>query len=233
MSLFNWFGKSKAEPPVTSPRTSSGLGQLDATLPNTPAPVPVTHTGNRKQERHAMRELLYTVVRESMNKMGVLSSSYKFKVLSLDSRGRQYLVMMDVQRLQTGEVGRMSEIETLIAQTAKARHDILVTAVYWRVSEQMVAQAPVTAAQPQAPAAAATARSPFEPIQQDEVDAFKKALAGAPRHAPKSGELVQSGPLVSSAPTGFAETQIDDHGFAPTEIDERAAPLSATQYGDL
>ena len=71
-----------------------------------------------------MRELLYTVVREAMNKMGVLSSSYKFKVLSLDSRGRQYLVMMDVQRLQTGEVGRLAEIETLIAQTAKARHDM-------------------------------------------------------------------------------------------------------------
>ncbi len=175
-----------------------------------------------------MRELLYTVVRESMNKMGVLSSSYKFKVLSLDSRGRQYLVMMDVQRLQTGEVGRMTEIETLIAQTAKVRHDILVTAVYWRISEQLVAQAPARPA-----VQSASPRSRYEPIQQDEVEAFKKALAGAPRTHTRPGELVQSGPMVPPSNHGFAETQVDDQGFAATEVDDRATPLSSTQYGDL
>lgn len=183
-----------------------------------------------------MRELLYTVVRESMNKMGVLSSSYKFKVLSLDSRGRQYLVMMDVQRLQTGEVGRMSEIETLIAQTAKARHDILVTAVYWRVSEQMVPTAPARRmSETNVPvgAAAPVSRSSFDPIQQEEVEAFKKALAAAPRAQPRPGELVQSGPMVAGNSHGFEETQLDDQGFSATEMDERATPLSTTQYGDL
>lgn len=219
MSLFNWFGKSKAEPPQTAPRSSSGLAQLDATLPNTPPQARSNQTGvpgSRKQERHAMRELLYTVVRESMNKMGVLSSSYKFKVLSLDSRGRQYLVMMDLQRLQTGEVARMAEIETLIAQTAKARHDILVTAVYWRLSEQVTSLLPSV----HAPAAAKPA---YEPIHSEEVEAFKKALAAAPRSTVRPGELVQSGPLLPAVDTGFADT----------EVDERAAPLSATQYGDL
>jgi hypothetical protein len=237
MSLFNWFGKNKAEPPPTAPRSSSGLAQLDATLPNVPParPVAVAAGGSRKQERHAMRELLYTVVRESMNKMGVLSSSFKFKVLSLDSRGRQYLVMMDVQRLQTGEVGRMAEIETLIAQTAKARHDILVTAVYWRLSDPSGVHASAAARGATAVGAAAPASAPapvpqsakpaFEPIHADEVDAFKKALAGVPRAAPlsKPGELVHSGPMLPSSDTGFADTEVDD----------RATPLSATQYGDL
>lgn len=219
MSLFNWFGKNKAQPPHTAPRSSSGLAQLDATLPNTPAirPAPMTAPGSRKQERHAMRELLYTVVRESMNKMGVLSSSYKFKVLSLDSRGRQYLVMMDLQRLQTGEVARMAEIETLIAQTAKARHDILVTAVYWRLSEQ------VTSLLPPVHAPAVTTKPAYEPIQSDEVEAFKRALASAPRATARPGELLQSGPLLPPSDTGFADTEVDD----------RATPLSTTQYGDL
>ena len=163
-----------------------------------------------------MRELLYTVVRESMNKMGVLSSSYKFKVLSLDSRGRQYLVMMDLQRLQTGEVARMAEIETLIAQSAKARHDILVTAVYWRLSEQVnMVRPPARPATPPKPA--------FEPIQSDEVEAFKRALASAPRPSARPGELLQSGPLLPPSDTGFADTEVDD----------RATPLSTTQYGDL
>ena len=173
-----------------------------------------------------MRELLYTVVRESMNKMGVLSSSYKFKVLSLDSRGRQYLVMMDLQRLQTGAVARMAEIETLIAQTAKARHDILVTAVYWRLSDQMGAHTSPAArgATLMAPAAQPT-KSVYEPIQADEVDAFKKALAAAPRSTASTplGELVHSGPMLPPS----------DSGFADTEVDERATPLSTTQYGDL
>ena len=169
-----------------------------------------------------MRELLYTVVRESMNKMGVLSSSYKFKVLSLDSRGRQYLVMMDLQRLQTGEVARMAEIETLIAQTAKARHDILVTAVYWRLSEQVTSLLPPVHTPPVA-APAPAPKPAFEPIQMDEVEAFKKALAATPRAPVRTGELLQSGPILPPADTGFADT----------EVDERATPLSATQYGDL
>jgi hypothetical protein len=163
-----------------------------------------------------------------MNKMGVLSSSYKFKVLSLDSRGRQYLVMMDVQRLQTGEVARMADIETLIAQTAKARHDILVTAVYWRLSEQAAsylqsAQAPTFQPASVVAAPKPVTKSAFEPINADEVEAFKKALAAGPRSTARNGELLQSGPLVPAADTGFADTEVDD----------RPTPLSATQYGDL
>lgn len=233
--MFNWFGKSKSDAPQTAPRSSSGLANIDATLPNPAhaksATAVTPAAGGRKQERHAMRELLYTVVREAMNKMGVLSSSYKFKVLSLDARGRQYLVMMDVARLQTGEVARMAEIEALIAHTAKVRHEILVTAVYWRVSDQVTshlpsgqpAAAPAAPAATPAPAVAKPAKSPYDPIDADEVNAFKKALAGAPRSGNTSGELLQSGPMLPPS----------DVGFADTEIDERATPLSSTQYGDL
>ena len=56
---------------------------------------------NRKHERLERRELLYAVVREAMIQGRVLSSSYKFKVLSLDARGRQYLMMdLATQRQQ-------------------------------------------------------------------------------------------------------------------------------------
>ena len=59
----------------------------------------------------ARRELLYGVVREAMVRAGVLSSSYKFKVLSLDARGRQFLVMVDLSHGAGGETGRLAEIE--------------------------------------------------------------------------------------------------------------------------
>jgi hypothetical protein len=86
----------------------------------------------RRTERNAKRELLFQVVRESMVRVGVLSSAFKFKVLSLDQRGRSFLVMIELSADFSGEVEKLAEIETMIAQTAKHRFEIVVQAVYWR-----------------------------------------------------------------------------------------------------
>lgn len=124
MSLFSWFSRKPA-PPKAKPRSAgaepSGLLNADATVPLAPGrpgqpllqPVPPEHAANRKNERMERRELLYTVVRDAMVRAGVLSASYKFKVLSLDQRGRQFLVMMDLAREYGGETARLSEIEAL------------------------------------------------------------------------------------------------------------------------
>ena len=87
MSLFSWFSK---KPPARQamPVESSGLSHVDATEPLASdgkghARGPVTPPGsaaNRKNERLERRELLYSVVREAMIRVGVLSSSYKFKI---------------------------------------------------------------------------------------------------------------------------------------------------------
>jgi len=333
MSLFSWFSRKPA-PPKAKPRSAgaepSGLLNADATVPLAPGrpgqpllqPVPPEHAANRKNERMERRELLYTVVRDAMVRAGVLSASYKFKVLSLDQRGRQFLVMMDLAREYGGETARLSEIEALIAQTAKTRYDILVTAVYWRINDHVavglpqkgitpqgaalpapaapVAAAPVrrppvaapapvvapanpifptapapasapapTAATPAAAApapavaapapAAATSQRPaapvvaaapsrppvaapvgeqrpapgFEPIEADEVAAFKRALANAagataaPAAAAKPGVPVRSGPLLPPAqPTGFEDTEMPG-------ADSPSPDLSSTQYGEL
>ena len=86
----------------------------------------------RRTERNAKRELLFQVVREAMVRVGVLSSAFKFKVLSLDQRGRSFLVMIELAAEFSGEVEKLAEIETMIAQTAKHRFEIIVQAVYWR-----------------------------------------------------------------------------------------------------
>lgn len=299
MSLFSWFSRKPA-PPKAKPRSAgaepSGLLNADATVPLAPGrpgqpllqPVPPEHAANRKNERMERRELLYTVVRDAMVRAGVLSASYKFKVLSLDQRGRQFLVMMDLAREYGGETARLSEIEALIAQTAKTRYDILVTAVYWRINDhvavglpqkgitpttvpsaaapQGVVRKPVPAPVPAAPAPVAapassllfpaepaarfpttptalgrtpsgtTAPAPllpasntgpaplapasgparFEPIEADEVAAFKRALADAAGRAPvapaaaaRPGVAVRSGPLLPpSHSTDFADTEM-------------------------
>ena len=203
---------------------------------------PVDASGNRKTERIERREQLYGVVRDAMTRAGILSASYKFKVLSLDPRGRQYLIMMDLSNQSAGDTDRLAEIESLIAQSAKSRHEILVTAVYWRVNANVTAglssvrpsafgslsrPAPLAARQPAAaPVAAQPSR--YEPLQADEVIAFKNALATA---APAtvlvaSGEIVKSGRRNPALQPDFENTELIDP-------EEKASPLSGTQYGDL
>lgn len=286
MSLFSWFSRKPSPSKPRSPIEPSGLLNADATVPlavgRNPAlePRPVEHAANRKNERMVRRELLYTVVRHAMVRAGVLSASYKFKVLSLDQRGRQFLVMMDLAREFGGETVRLSEIEALIAQTAKARYDILVTAVYWRINDHVAVGipqkgiaplgaslpaasaavgVPVRAAAPVAPSlrpagpvaaaappvrpapiaqarpeAAAVRPAPrYEPIEADEVAAFKRALSdaagarAAPAAASKPGVPLRSGPLLPpSRPTGFEDTVMPG-------ADGASPDLSSTQYGDL
>jgi hypothetical protein len=144
MSLFSWLLPKKPAK-ASQPPSSSGLSRMESTKPfngNTKqgqgqVPSQNAQPANRKHERMARRELLYGVVREAMVRAGVLSTSYKFKVLSLDARGRQFLVMIDLSHGAGGETGRLAEIEALIAQGAKARYDIVITAVYWRSNEHV------------------------------------------------------------------------------------------------
>lgn len=143
MSLFRWFTKKPSAPFSAVPQDSSGLTHVDTTQPMRNASDPHHRdsqgAANGKNERLERREALYGIVRECMTNAGVLSASYKFKVLSLDSRGRQYMIMMDLPREHAGDTARLAEIEGLIAKAAKNSQDILVTAVYWRVNEHVTA----------------------------------------------------------------------------------------------
>ncbi len=227
MSLFRWFTAKTAYAPGTLPPDSSGLAHQDATVPLRNA-VETRHrevqgrAANRKTERLERRELLYGIVRDCMNRAGVLSASYKFKVLSLDSRGRQYLIMLDLPKEHAGNTTRLAEIEGLIAHAAKSSHDILVTAVYWRVNEHVTAglsrtPPPIAPARPAPPAL-------FEALQDDELRAFKRALA--------TGAAAES--VLPALPvTARAHDPGSTPAFQDTEVDAMALPLSATQYGEL
>jgi hypothetical protein len=245
MSLFHWFTKKKAEQPVSYSKRA-GLDNIDVSKPfqssdqdRPKAQVPPGSPANRKSERLERRELLYTVVRESMIRVGVLSSKYKFKVLSLDSRGSKYLIMMDLAEQHVGEVSRLTEIEGLIAQSAKARHNILVTAVYWRINEHVMSgliQRPdidsvpaplLTPRPPDVTQSAALPKLRHEPLLPDKVEeAFIQALSVAPKPQKlfSPGEIVRSGRKNPTPTSSFADTEF---------LDEAQMPLSGTQYGNL
>ncbi len=231
MSLFSWlFSKPSA-------------ATADAAVTPAAAATPSDPLAELKQQRHDNRESLYEVVRSVMLRSEVLSSHYKFKVLSLDARGRQFLVMIDLLNDATLAPHRWSGIEQLMTMTALQHHDLEVKGLYWRLMMQptpatSAAKSDVSvlasaAAPAMATAAAAAAIAEpidgFEPIHQDEVMAFKKAIAEATpaaEAAPEVGRLVSSGPRKAPPAHGYEDTQL-------IGSEEGASPLSKTQYGGL
>ena len=199
MSLFSWFTRkpASAQPRMAEP---SGLLNADATVPMTPgrdgrpvAPAaPTEHAANRKNERMERRELLYAVVRDAMVRAAVLSASYKFKVLSLDQRGRQFLVMMDLASEYGGDTARLSEIEALIAQTAKSRYDISVNAVYWRLNDHVAVGVPLQGVPPARTPAAAQPRPAVSPARAQAAAAAAPARPAAPGAVPPTAPVTRA-----------------------------------------
>ena len=246
MTLFNWFsGKPERSKLSAASDASQPLRQGRPAASPAPAPaatVPPAEPANRselrKAKRHARREQLYIAVRESMTRVGVLSASYKFKVLSLDQRGDHFLVMMDVHPNLGGQVDTLAESEALIMQTAKARFGLTVTSVYWRVDAAPQALSVLTAGPDLSHAdlkglgsslpVKTSTRYHYEPIQADEETAFKQALSNGAAASPAAADAVaktRSGLRSFTLITGFEDTEMPDSAAAPA--------LSTTQYGEL
>jgi hypothetical protein len=230
MMLLNWLNAKKPanSRKGASPRPRKSFGQT--TLPL---------ISPRRGRRILRREQLFSVVRESMIRGGVLSSSYEFKVLTLDANGDSFLVLIDLAlpvELMPDEY--LLEIERWVQVSAQSRHDMKVGSVYWRrkpVHDQRgVALKAAVAAQTQREAGASAPAplsvsdtaiprpvlsapgSRVQPVGRDEVEAFRHAL-----------ERVQS-PLRG----GAHEADVFGH-LPPPESHSDFSALSATQYGKL
>jgi hypothetical protein len=257
--MFNWFSGKKAKEAQHSALPSSGMSRLESTKPyhqTRHGSGGRAQPANRKQERLERRELLYAVVRESMVRAGVLSSSYKFKVLSLDQRGRQFMVMVDLAQGAASDTRRLAEIEAMVAQSAKSRYDILVSAVYWRANdhvasgdpERFAAKSPAqpgapegmhsgpvpldAGSRPAQPGAASPERAPrprVDPLQAEEVAAFRKALDAGVRGEQALASVNRGAqPQRYTLLTGFEDTEMAS--VVPEDAGEH---LSGTQYGAL
>lgn len=97
----------------------------------------------RRDRRVGQRELLHKVVRDSMIGMGFLSSQFKFKVLSLDEDGLQFVVMIDLSDQFDREFGALVDMEVTIAQRAESLHRKLkVKSIYWRLTDANLVKPP-------------------------------------------------------------------------------------------
>ena len=262
MALFNWFNNKstsskKAQARIGAPQVKHAHSAPSATtIPSAPhsgpAADPTNRSEQRKAKRHARREQLYSAIRQAMTRAGVLSASFKFKVLSLDQRGDQFLVMMDVHPTLGLQEEKLAESESLIAQTAKIQFGISVTSVYWRVDRKPesielrhsggesapapLASSPVPLTSIPAPLPSAVpvasvkkaGGSRYEPIEDEEMSAFKRALAASAAQTPAvvdSSGKSRSGLRSYTLITGFEDTEMPESAAVPA--------LSATQYGDL
>ena len=224
MSLMNWL---KARLPRTPGREA--LIKARNTVRNTTLPL----ISPRRGRRVLRRQQLFGIVRESMIRGGVISTSYTFKVLALDNNGDSFLVLMDLALGSKDMPDEyLLEIERWIEQSAKARHDLVVRSVYWRrvpqakqsgvalrasVPVQVRREAEVSAPAPLMPEPAARTNGAHDPVGADEIAAFRRALQSAPAPAP-----------VPAAPT-----RAPAHHPAAPEFNSGFAALSETQYGKL
>jgi len=246
MPLIEWFSARRKPESLPSTISSTGMSRADVSRPHQAAARPnnngAAHAA-RKQERKARRELLYAVVREAMVRGGVLSSTYTFKVLSLDAVGNQFLVMMDLARAANSDCAHLSVLEATIAQSARMRHDIQVTSVYWRLNDHVVDSTVVpqqaVSGAPQREAAAAGPQPVALPLQQpareagsdalepEELAALKLAFsAGAAAKGEQAlADVNQPAPAGRSytRPTGFEDTVLADNHPQPGVRSQGAA----------
>ena len=191
----------------------------------------------RRGRRILRREQLFSVVRESMIRGGVLSSSYEFKVLTLDPAGQQFIVMIDWQEGASRTDGATNtDLEKGLQQLSQERLGLTVKAVYWRHASAAIAPQAATptttpahaSAQPPAQAPAAPARvSDPDAVSEDELAAFRAALRASP-----GADRSAAGRTTPSSARGKPAD------FQPTVITEDApstdfGSLSETQYGPL
>ncbi len=169
----------------------------------TPLIVDPVVTGRRMdlEERKAFRrEMLYQSIRDTFLTMEVIGSMYKFKVMPVDERHHRFIAMIDVAKSfvtnKENKLRSFSAIEQQMRINTYKRFGILVDGTYWRVSEtesQFEMHAPragevshegrvgarnthaVDQAVPQS-RIAAMAGGEYQPISDDETQAFMAAL---------------------------------------------------------
>ena len=128
-------------------------------------------------ERMAFRrEMLFDAVTTTMESRGILSGSYRFKIMRADKRGHSFVVMVDLSAdFMESEQGRqkpLTALATAIGKTALTRYGLGVAAVYWRVNEKLKGSDPWRANT----AAAPDDRSP-ESAQFSNVQKYERATA--------------------------------------------------------
>lgn len=94
------------------------------------------------EERMALRrEMMFDVVRTTMQVRGVPPSSYRVKVVPADKRAHSFVVMVDLPEdfldSDDGSPVELRRLAAVMVEAARLRFSLLVVGVYWRVNERL------------------------------------------------------------------------------------------------
>ena len=243
MSLFSWLTGDKKKPskaktrhpdPVDSVMYEAGMefGTMPERKPAAPSSQQAVMNAaeqaieqrrqQRKADRMGRREALFGIVRESMLRAGILSSAYKFKVLSIDQKGRHFLVLLDLSLdlARTEPASRLLEIEKMIVESAQNRVQVTVQAVYWRHYQ----------AAPAAGATASGAAGVISPLRA--AAAARAAAAEAPTGESLTAALGSSADSISAA-LAAAREKMPPRVVASTAPNSRHSESSAPSTGSM
>lgn len=225
MSIFNWFSRhsSQEKSALTEQHHSSLRSKKSAALSQEDE---LDQRSDRTKLRHLRRDQSFVAIREAMTRTGILSANYKFKVFSEDQLGNEFVVMISLVTVAGDPLPPFSEMEAGIMESTKARFDIVISAVYWRLMEvPITAKSPPLSTPARVPSQPPKSKSPYETIEADEVLAFQQALLAASAQ----------GHSVSGEKANYRKQRSQLSDFEDTEMTESKASLvlSKTQYGEL
>ncbi|MCV0437594.1 MAG: hypothetical protein K5880_03145 [Hydrogenophaga sp.] len=233
MSLLSWLQAKKS--------TTSSKGGPFTRARNKFSQTTLPLISPRRGRRILRREQLFSVVRESLIRAGVLSTSYEFKVLTLDANGDSFLVLIDLALpAQSMPDEYLLEIERWIQQSARTRHEMDVRSVYWRrkaVHDQVgmalkaavaaqtrretVLMAPGMVPPTSQPVPRPTAiprpvlapdNAPTQQVGDDEVQAFRQALESVATPPYRTPAEAQMEMPVPESHSDFAALSETQHG---------------------
>lgn len=186
-SLFsNWFGSSKSSTPE--------------------APAPNPGLDKRMAQR---REAVEQAVSEAMADAGVVSSVYRREVRSLDERGHQFQVTIDLPKeLAVIPVNLLAQVGLIITRKARSMNAGDVMGVYWQVVHDAHAKSSeplnlMAAARSQQSAPEAPPEPSAAELSAQRVARLREMMKDD--HAPKTAAAHQSD---DESDQGFANTVI-------------------------
>ncbi len=136
------------------------------------------------------REMLYDALKVTMEAHGILSSSYRYRVVCEDRRGHQYSVLVDLSAdfmfNREGNPEQLLSLGEWIRKNAAVRYNLVVTGVYWRVNDGVQRFEPFRSKTPNVDEAKA---SGLLPVRRHRVRATADELAAVEAAGQKGQEV--------------------------------------------
>jgi hypothetical protein len=172
MKIFqSLFSTTRSEPdalPVQGKTSSRG-----------PETMPVKM--NLEERMEFRRELLFEVIRSTLDDRRIASNSYRFKVMRTDKRGHCYVIMMDMSPAfmasAQAQHKQLAETAALLTQNARTRYGLVVTGMYWRIDETLDVTVAAWARPPGTPAPFAEPAADSAYATLSNIEKYKHATA--------------------------------------------------------